>query len=182
MDGKSLDIELCEITGREGYDYLRPQSYGRADVVILCYSVISLTSFNSIRSKWFPEVSERCPESQYILAGTNAHLREHGDSSPEPGSHDTNFVTTVDGYQMAKDLGLAGYTECSYLTGEGLDDLFEMAGGHSILQSQTLLTQHRLHEPFYGAGVASEKPMARLFQNGSHKCWNRVQHARIKLT
>lgn len=43
------------------------------------------------------------------------------------------FVTPTDGEHAAKDIGARKYLECSSLSGEGVDDVFEAATRASLL-------------------------------------------------
>jgi GTPase SAR1 family protein len=52
-----------------------PLSYPQTDVFLICFSVISQTSFSNVKTKWWPEVTHHCPTSN-ILVGTKLDLRE----------------------------------------------------------------------------------------------------------
>jgi GTPase SAR1 family protein len=47
----------------------RALSYPETDVFLLCFSVISPSSFDNIKSKWFPEISHHCPDAKTLLVG-----------------------------------------------------------------------------------------------------------------
>jgi Ras-related C3 botulinum toxin substrate 1 len=57
VDDMEISLGLWDTASSEGYDRLRPFSYPKTDVFLLCYSVSSQTSLQNIRSKWMPEVS-----------------------------------------------------------------------------------------------------------------------------
>ena len=47
-----LDIEHCFfISGQEDYDRLRPLSYPQTDVFLVCFSVVSPSSFENVKEK-----------------------------------------------------------------------------------------------------------------------------------
>lgn len=128
---------LRDTMGTEDYPGIRRLSYAQADVVILCYSVVSRLSFENLQQKWFPEVKTHCESSTYVLAGTNTHLR--GDEGTEPYSDldavdwYAHPITSAQGYQMAKKSQCAGFVECSYFTAKGVDDLFKAVGSPCVL-------------------------------------------------
>ena len=39
VDGKVFELTLWDTAGQEEYDRLRPLSYQKADVVLVCYSI-----------------------------------------------------------------------------------------------------------------------------------------------
>jgi Ras-related C3 botulinum toxin substrate 1 len=64
------------LAGQEEYSRLRALSYPETDVFLLCFSVISPSSFDNIKTKWHPEVSHHCPEAKTLLVGTKIDLRD----------------------------------------------------------------------------------------------------------
>ena len=51
-----VELALWDTAGHKDYDRLRPLSYPETDVVLLCFSINSLESFNDIRERWISEV------------------------------------------------------------------------------------------------------------------------------
>lgn len=51
-------LGLFDTAGQEDYDRLRPLSYPQTDVFLVCFSVTSPASFENVKEKWFPEVSD----------------------------------------------------------------------------------------------------------------------------
>jgi len=76
VDGKLINFALWDTAGQEEYARLRALSYPETDVFLLCFSVVSPSSFDNIKSKWYPEVSHHCPEAKIMLVGTKIDLRE----------------------------------------------------------------------------------------------------------
>ncbi len=64
-----VSLGLWDTAGQEDYDRLRPLSYPQTDVFVLCFSVISPTSFTNITNKWIPEIRHHCPDKPIILCG-----------------------------------------------------------------------------------------------------------------
>ena len=54
---------------------LRPLSYPGTQVFILCFSVISPSSYENVKIKWYPELTHHCPGVPIVLVGTKTDLR-----------------------------------------------------------------------------------------------------------
>ncbi|CAB4064224.1 CDC45 [Lepeophtheirus salmonis] len=77
VDGVPLTFEMCDTPGQEDFDDLRPLVYPNTDVFILCFSVVSPTSFKNIKEKWIPELKKRSSrKTPVLLVGTQSDLRE----------------------------------------------------------------------------------------------------------
>lgn len=69
VDGIPVSLGLWDTAGQEDYDRLRPLSYPQTDVFLICYSVVSPSSFDNVTSKWYPELKHHCPDAPIILVG-----------------------------------------------------------------------------------------------------------------
>jgi Ras-related C3 botulinum toxin substrate 1 len=90
VDGKAISLGLWDTD----YDRLRPLSYPQTDVFLICFSVVSPTSYENARTKvssrldsvgnrpdvtsrqWYPELSHHAPSTPVLLVGTKLDLRE----------------------------------------------------------------------------------------------------------
>jgi small GTP-binding protein len=54
--GEPFTLGLFDTAGQEDYDRLRPLSYPQTDVFLVCYSVVSPSSFENVKEK------VRCPD------------------------------------------------------------------------------------------------------------------------
>ena len=128
--GKStLNVSLWDTAGPEDYDRLRPLSYPETDIFLLCFSIISPTSFANIRQKWILEVTHHrprmCPNAKFVLVGTKTDLRADPDFLVRLREKKIQPITREEGIALAKELGMAAYVETSALTGEGVNALFQ---------------------------------------------------------
>ncbi|KAJ6524662.1 small GTPase Cdc42 [Mycena vulgaris] len=96
-------LGLFNTTGPEDNDRLRFLSYPQTDVFLVCFSVMSPTSFESIDLRDNAEVTEK-------LARRNR----------QP-------ITSDQGERLARELGAQRYVECSALTQQGLKNMFNGA-------------------------------------------------------
>lgn len=83
--------------------------------------------------QWIEESNERCPGVPIILVGLKKDLREDPLAMEEMRKKSLKFVTTKEGGEIAAQVGARKYLECSSLTGEGVDDVFEAATRAALL-------------------------------------------------
>jgi Ras-related C3 botulinum toxin substrate 1 len=78
VDGKPINLGLWDTAGQEDYDRLRPLSYPQTDVFLVCFSIVSPTSFQNVQSKWIPEIRHHMPNTSLLLVGLKGDLRGSG--------------------------------------------------------------------------------------------------------
>jgi len=124
-DNENILLHLWDTAGQEDYDRLRPLSYPGADVVLLCFSLVTRGSFEAIREKWYPEVNHYVPNIPHILVGTKVDLRDSQTADPHTTEYDP--ISSKDGQEMAQQIKAARYLEVSAKTRKGLDKVFKVA-------------------------------------------------------
>ncbi|XP_061416207.1 ras-related C3 botulinum toxin substrate 1-like isoform X3 [Lethenteron reissneri] len=105
VDGKYVNLGLWDTAGQEDYDRLRPLSYPQTDIFLICFSVVSPSSFDNVRVKWFKEVRHHCPETPIILVGTKQDQREDKDILKHLEEKSMQPVTNAQGLSLAKEIG-----------------------------------------------------------------------------
>lgn len=80
-----------------------------------------------------PEVLERCPGVPIILVGLKKDLRDDPVAQEEMRKRSEKFLAAEEGEDVRRRIGAKKYLECSSLTGEGVDDVFEAATRQSLL-------------------------------------------------
>ena len=68
-----------------------------------------------------------------MLVGLKKDLREDPLAQEEMRKKSLQFTTTKEGNDAAHEIGARKYLECSSLTGEGVDDVFEAATRAALL-------------------------------------------------
>jgi len=121
--GKSVTLRLYDTAGQEEYDRLRPLSYPGTNIVLLCYSVASRSTFESISSKWAPEVRHYLPRVPTILVGLKIDIRD--DDGDKPSDFDP--VKKEEGEDLAKKIGASLYMESSAKKEIGVSEIFAKA-------------------------------------------------------
>ena len=122
VDGKlqTNTLGLWDTAGQEDYDRLRPLSYPKTDVFLLCFSLISKVSFQNIAEKWIPEITHHCPGIPFVLVGTKSDLRQESEFQ-------SLLVTQEEIEAFKAECGAAAYVESSALTQDNLKLCFDTA-------------------------------------------------------
>lgn len=121
MDKKRVQLALWDTAGQEDYDRLRPLSYPDTDVILLCFSIDSRSSFDNIQDKWAAEVAHFCgTKMTKILVGLKSDLRANNENA-QP------LVTAEEGEAMASRIGAFRYVECSAKYGDNVPQVFNEA-------------------------------------------------------
>lgn len=125
IDGKTISLSLWDTAGQEDYDRLRPLSYAQTDIFLVCFSVVSQTSFQNIKSKWIPEIRNHCPDTLIMLVGLKSDLREDQREIQRLKERRHEFVDPQNAVNLAKEIGAINYIEVSALTQNKLKHLFD---------------------------------------------------------
>lgn len=133
VDGKSVHLALWDTAGQEEYERLRPLSYAKSHVILIGFAIDSPDSLDNVASKWIEEVKSICPGVPIILVGMKQDLRQDPTAVEEMRKKSLRFIDYQTANTMASRIGARKYMECSALTGEGVDDVFEAATRASLL-------------------------------------------------
>ncbi|KAF7538380.1 hypothetical protein G7054_g2953 [Neopestalotiopsis clavispora] len=133
VDGKSVQLALWDTAGQEDYERLRPLAYAKAHIILIGFSIDSPDSLDNVKHKWIEEATERCPGVPIILVGLKKDLRDDPVAIEEMRKKALKFVTQKQGEAIAQEVGAKKYLECSSLSGEGVDDVFEAATRAALL-------------------------------------------------
>jgi len=125
VDGKAISLGLWDTAGQEDYDRLRPLSYPGTDIFLVCFSVISPTTFDNVSKKWFQEMQHHAPGTPFILIGTKIDLRNDPKTLAELEEKRESPINKAQGDALCAELKGHKYMECSALTQEGLKQVFD---------------------------------------------------------
>jgi cell division control protein 42 len=127
IGGEPYTLGLFDTAGQEDYDRLRPLSYPQTDVFLVCFSVVSPSSFENVREKWVPEISHHCARTPFLLVGTQIDLREDPHTMEKLQKSRQKPTSSEQGDKLARELKGVKYVECSALTQKGLKNVFDEA-------------------------------------------------------
>jgi len=127
VEGNPVNLGLWDTAGSEEYDTLRPLSYPGTDVFLICFSLFSPESYESVTKKWYPEIIEHAPDTPIILVGTKLDLRSKPEAVQSLKDNNQEFISAKKGEELAKKISAKRYLECSALSQEGLAKVFEEA-------------------------------------------------------
>lgn len=131
--GESYNLGLWDTGGGEDYHRLRPLCYPNTSVFLVCFSVDRPASFKSVEEALVPEIKHHCPNTPFLILATKVDLRADratldklAKKQEEPVSKD-ELVSKEEGERIAESVKAAKYLECSALTGEGVENVFDEA-------------------------------------------------------
>ncbi|KAL3271380.1 hypothetical protein HHI36_021864 [Cryptolaemus montrouzieri] len=127
LEDDEVKFALWDTAGEEDYDRLRPLSYPRTDIVIICFNVDNPISLQNIHLKWYPEVRHFCPFVPILLVATKLDLRYNRNIVENLKKRDLNTLSYSEGLRTSKLIKAAGYRECSAKTMEGIKEVFKRA-------------------------------------------------------
>ncbi|KAL6254188.1 hypothetical protein P5V15_014810 [Pogonomyrmex californicus] len=127
IGGEPYTLGLFDTAGQEDYDRLRPLSYPQTDVFLVCFSVVSPSSFENVKEKWVPEITHHCQKTPFLLVGTQIDLRDDAATIEKLAKNKQKAISSEQGEKLAKELKAVKYVECSALTQKGLKNVFDEA-------------------------------------------------------
>ena len=127
VDGIPINLLLLDTPGQDDYDRLRPVSYPKTDVFIICFSVVNPETFDSVWDKWYPEVAHYCPDAPIILVGTKTDLRRDAEAIRQLRRSHRTPVYRSEAEFLKEEIGSVKYMECSAMTRDGVQAVFEEA-------------------------------------------------------
>jgi small GTP-binding protein len=99
---------------------IRPLIYPLTNVVIICFDIFNLQSFENVKKIWFPEVSRHCPKVPILLVSTKEDLREDKETMKEKGG---KMVSVEEAITLQKKIGAFQYLQTSSKTHMNIDKL-----------------------------------------------------------
>ena len=125
VENQSIKLHLWD-----SENYLNRLSfiYESTDCFILCFSLVLLKSLENIENIYVPEIKKYCPDTPYILVGTQSDLRDiYEQYKDEFKSKGWQPIPSSKGEEMKNKIGAQYYVECSSFNQHHLDDVFELA-------------------------------------------------------
>jgi len=79
VDDKTFNVTLWDMNASDEYRHIRPLNFANTDLFLLCFSVASLSSLESVTTKWNAEIKNKFDpgkEPLKLLVGLKSDLRE----------------------------------------------------------------------------------------------------------
>src|SRR3990167_2012109 len=108
-----------DTAGQEEYAGRRTSCYPGTKIFLLVFSVCARRSFDSLTSKWVPELRlSGPPNTPILLVGTHSDRR---------GKEGGKEIELAEIQEKVKEMGAIGYVECSSMYGTGFREVFDTA-------------------------------------------------------
>lgn len=135
-----IALSLWDTAGQEDYDQVRALSYSGVDIFLISFSLVSSTSLENVKYKWINEIKTSSPNAVRVLVGTKKDLREDEDYVTQLKAKGLDDIVTFDdGLRASSQLQCHSYHECSALTQEGLNELFDTSIKAALNERRYLL-------------------------------------------
>lgn len=125
VDGHPVRVGLEDTVGYEGYDNLRPLSYPGTGCVVMCFSLVSRSTFANIGQRWHPELKHHLPAAAFVLMGLKRDLRADEGTVARLRDNDQVAIGADEARKLARELGAVAYVETSSLE-DSADNLSEI--------------------------------------------------------
>ena len=132
VNGKLHELTLWDTAGQEEFDRLRPLSYDKVNIILICFSYDSPASLENVSSKWIPELHQLCAGVPYLLVGCKLDVKNDSAFVQELEEKGGKLVTREEAEAVAKTVGASRFIECSAKGGIGIKDVFTAAVESSI--------------------------------------------------
>ena len=120
-------LALFDTSGVEELDRIRRLSYPDTNVVLVCFSVISPSSYDMVQEKWVSEITHNCPGVPFLLVGTMVDLRDDPGVVERLANHRLKPVSREMGEKLARKVKAVKYVECSVRRQWQVKDVFDEA-------------------------------------------------------
>jgi len=124
VDNVTWDLCFFDTAGQEDYDQLRPLTYGKADMFVLCYNCMRPEGIDNLKSKWLPEKDAHNKDSPYVVVGTKTDLRNDAQACKDLLSSSGKTPVHCEDVDATPFAGCKKIMECSAKTGDGVNDVF----------------------------------------------------------
>lgn len=106
--------------------YRRRLNFAYCNLFLVLFSLLDRVSFENVERKWVQEIFHFRPGVPWILVGTKVDMAQ-GVLLEHVVEKGIDVITLQEGQAMAKRLGAVCYWECSAVSNENIQELFEEA-------------------------------------------------------
>uniref|UniRef100_A0A8C5XM20 Cell division cycle 42 n=1 Tax=Microcebus murinus TaxID=30608 RepID=A0A8C5XM20_MICMU len=102
LGGELYTLALFDTVGQAAYD-----------VFLVCFTVVSSSSFENVKEKWVPEITHHYPKTPFLLTRTQSDLRDDPSTIEKLAKEKQKPITTKTAEKLARDLQAVKYVACS---------------------------------------------------------------------
>lgn len=143
-----VKLTLQDVSGTNERSEVRKLVYEGCDFVLLCFDVTDKISYESLETRWVPEISSMAPGVPVFIAACKR-------DKPEA----ENVVSQSEVEELVVRIGAAGYLECSASTNENVELLF-----HQILETKAPKQQSNIKKIIQSVRP-TKKSLRRLYSS-----------------
>ncbi|KAJ5072109.1 hypothetical protein M0811_09489 [Anaeramoeba ignava] len=122
---KQFELHFYDTSSQQDYEQMRIDSYQGASFILICFSLISPSSFENIKSKWISEINHFAPNVPIILIGNKLDLRNDQETINQLDQRGLTPINYEQAFELSVQINAWCYMECSALTQEGLKAIFD---------------------------------------------------------
>nr|XP_042905351.1 rho-related GTP-binding protein RhoE-like [Parasteatoda tepidariorum] len=108
-----IHFTLWDTSGTSTYDTVRPLSYKDASVFLLCFTIASPETLDSIINKWYPEIQQHSQNIPIILCGCKSDLRNDAETMCALAKQKKVPVTAEQALGVSRQIHATTYVETS---------------------------------------------------------------------
>jgi len=131
------NVQLWDTAGQEELENIRTLSYANTNVFLLCFSVVSPSTFENVTGTWLPELKRFNTNPTIMLVGTKTDLRKDDSTLRALSAENQVPISREKGEAKAKEIGAIGYVECSAFLNENVKNVFDQAITHVVFKPET---------------------------------------------
>ncbi|CAO3628065.1 unnamed protein product [Mucor hiemalis] len=124
--GKSIELSLWDTAGQEEYDRLRPLCYPETDVILACFAIDQIQSFENVKDRWIPEMDHFLFNTPRLLVGTKGDLRSNDKRIFELNTNGQKLISIEQAEELAKKIKTQ-YIECSAKQNSNISKVIQTA-------------------------------------------------------
>ena len=125
--GTSCKLTVLDTSGCHEESNIRALAYKGCDAVIVCFDLTNEATLKNVEAKWLPELKEHCPSVPVYLAGCKRDLTVCDSIGGCVCGGNCCTPSESELMEIIDRTGAVAYVECSALTSEGVEDVFQIA-------------------------------------------------------
>jgi len=139
----TVALGLWDTAGQQDYETLRPLAYPGTHIFLVCFSVISRSSFINVEQVWLKEIQKNSPDVPWVLCGTKGDLLENPEVLKKLEEEKQPPILKEEAEKFSKKLGAYGYVQCSGKTQVGMTNVFQMCVEAGLIKQGIISPQKK---------------------------------------